>query len=56
MAKGNLGKGDPKTLELLEKLDKTLELLEELDQGWRCFILLYTNIWKPKTILDTKIN
>ena len=33
MAKGNLGKGDPKTLELLEKLDKTLELLEELDQG-----------------------
>ena len=33
MAKGNLGKGDPKTLEILEKLDKTLELLEELDQG-----------------------
>ena len=33
MAKGNLGKGDLKTLELLEKLDKTLELLEELDQG-----------------------
>ena len=33
MAKGNLGKGDPKTLELLENLDKTLELLEELDLG-----------------------
>ena len=33
MAKGNLGKSNPKTLELLEKLDKTLALLKELDQG-----------------------